>query len=155
MSTKSTRPTGNVSRPDQDFWVVLARAGLGCLGWCMRSVQLHLASRGRSEGTGAGPGLTAPHSHTHGTSTRDVLSIHDLEFRWKVSQSSCGAGLVCDWRQEACHRVCMCPPCQRCQHCHVPCFETRQHEDRTRGHTPPAPGSSGEAGPGKLGESYL
>ena len=44
----------------------------------MRSVQLHLASRGRSEGTGAGPGLTAPHSHTHGTSTRDVLSIHDL-----------------------------------------------------------------------------
>ena len=75
---KRLRPAGNVSRPDQDFWVVLARAWLGCLGWCMRSVQLHLASRGRSEGTGAGPGLTAPHSHTHGTSTRDVLSIHDL-----------------------------------------------------------------------------
>ena len=37
---------------------------------------------------------------------RDVLSIYDLGGKF---QSSCGAGLVCDCRQEACHRVCMSP----------------------------------------------
>ena len=72
----------------------------------MRSVQLH---RGRSEGTGAGPGLTAPHSHTHGTRRQGWACSQHLRSRWKVSQSSCGADLACDCRQEACHRVCMSP----------------------------------------------
>ena len=154
MSTKSTRPTGNVSRPDQDFWVVLARQGMAGLSGlvhekCPAAPRQPRTERG--DRSWARPHCTAlPHSwHQH-----QGCSQHS-RFGWKVSQSNCGAGSVCDWRQEACHRVCMCPPCQRCQHCHVPCFETRQHEDRTRGHTPPAPGSSGEAGPGNLGESYL
>ena len=41
---------------------MLARAGLGCLGWCMRSVQLHLASRQAEDGArGQELGPASPH----------------------------------------------------------------------------------------------
>ena len=60
---------------------MLARAGLGCLGWCMRSVQLHLASRQAEDGArGQELGPASPHRTPTlmAPGARDVLSVYDL-----------------------------------------------------------------------------